>query len=396
MPDATRPAPNVTSRVAVPTHPVAGAMKRTPILLLIATLLLSLGFTTTESPVAKIYVFGDLLLRSNTTAGRIDIFDLRQPRTLPLLASINLPMNNDVAVVDNILYADAGRDLVLFDISNVSQIRAIDTVRGVFNQLFRMAVEEPVMMDEDNSSGGFSGCGGGCGQDVAAAEPGSADNMSSGTAGSMARFAVAGNYLYCIDYSDVIVFDIEQPLRPQLKNRVTINWQIETLFPHEGTLFVGGQRGVYLVDINDGETPRPISQFEHGRGCDPVVVEGNRAYVTLRSGTRCGDIEDQLHVIDITNLQSPRLLRSIDVDNPYGLAVRDGIVYLCDGSAGLKVIDTRDLSNPRTIGSVTGISPHDAILLDRMLVVTTSDRAIVYDITTPATPVAMGELTLRP
>jgi hypothetical protein len=376
-------------------------MKRTSLLLLVATLLLSLGFTTTGDPIAKIYVFGDLLLRSNTASGRIDIFDLRQPATLPQIGSINLAMNNDVAVVGNILYADAGRDLVLFDISNVSDIRAIDTVRGVFNQLYRMSFEEPGMGDDMVvSDGGFSGCGSGCGSD-SPTEPvarpnASSDGMeSTGKAGSLARFAIAGNYLYCIDYSDVIVFDIAMPERPQLKNRVTINWEIETLFPYENTLFVGGSRGVYLVDINDGEAPRPISQFEHGRGCDPVVVENDIAYVTLRSGTPCGDVPNQLHIIDVSNLFAPRLLKSVDVTNPYGLAVEQGIVYLCDGVGGLKIIDTRDVTNPRTVGTIPGIVPFDAILVDKKLIVTTSDRATVYDISAPATPLAMGSVELR-
>lgn len=372
-------------------------MKRTSLLLAAATLLLSLGFTTSVEQIAKIYVFGDVLLRANTAEGRIDLFDLRQPATLPQVGSISIQGNSDLAVVDGILYADAGRDLILFDISSVTNIRPIDTLRGVFNQMYRMAFEEPGVVDDMESHGGMSGCGG-CGETVVEAPTarGSSDGFTTGKAGSLARFAIAGGYLYCIDYSDVVVFDIADPLRPQLKNRVNVNWEIETLFPHEGTLFVGGRRGVYLVDITDGESPKPISQFEHGRGCDPVVVEGDRAYVTLRSGTSCGDIRDQLHVIDISNLYSPRLLKSIDVSNPYGLAVDDGIVYLCDGSAGLKIIDTRELDNARTIGTIPGISPYDAILIGTKLIVTTDDRATVYDVGSPATPMAMGSIPLRP
>jgi hypothetical protein len=367
-------------------------MKRTSLLLLALTLLMSLGFTTAEDQVSKIYVFGDYLIRSNTAAGRVDFFDLRQPATLPKLATIHVEGNNDVAVVDNIMYADAGSSMIVYDISDVTSIRAIDTIRGIFQQLYR-PVDMPVM--DDVEVGGMSGCGG-CGSDspVAAPENTGGDYSSGGTGGSLARFTIAGDYLYCIDYADVIVFKIDAPERPQLKNRVSINWEIETLFPYENTLFVGGRRGVYLVDITDGDSPVPIGEFEHGRGCDPVVVENDRAYVTLRSGTSCGDITDQLHILDVTNLRAPRLLKSVDVDNPYGLAVRDAIVYLCDGTGGLKIIDARDPQNPTTINTITGIVPHDAILLDRKLVVTTSDRAIVYDLSAP-TPAAMGSISLR-
>lgn len=376
-------------------------MKRTSLLLLAATVLMSVGFTTADDgQVAKIYVFGDLLIRSNTAAGRIDFFDLRQPSLLPKRASITVEGNNDLAVVDDILYADAGHDLVLYDISNVEDIRAIDTLHAVFEQLYRPDFsrnEEWTFDDASSSTGGMAGCGG-CGSDAPVAAPtmaerGVADN--SGVAGSLSRFAVAGDYLYCIDYSEVMAFDIEQPSRPQLKGRTTINWEIETLFPHGSTLFVGGQRGVYLVDISEGDSPRMISEFEHGRGCDPVVVEGDRAYVTLRSGTRCGEVEDQLHILDVSNLYQPRLLKSVDVNGPFGLAVQDGIVYLCDGNAGLKVIDAREPATARIIHEISDIAPHDAIALGGQLVVTTADRAIVYDIGGSGTPSALGSISLR-
>ncbi|MBC8144840.1 MAG: hypothetical protein H7X80_04585 [bacterium] len=365
-------------------------MKRTSFILLGATLLLSLGFTTNNAPVSKIYVFGDLLIRSNTTAGRIEFFDLRRPSLLPKLATIVVHDNSDVAVVDNIMYADAGKDLILFDISDIANVRAIDTIHSVFTQMRGRMFENELWVEDGVTSTGMSGCGGCMETPVAVDAPA---NMESGSSGSLARFAVSNGYLYCIDNSNVIVFDITQTRRPQMKNSVYVNWEIETLFPYKNTLFVGGQRGVYLVDITDGDTPTPLSEFEHGRGCDPVVVEDNRAYVTLRSGTRCGDIEDQLHILDVSNLRSPRLLKSFDVASPYGLAVRDGIVYLCDGPAGLKVIDTRDVNNPQVVAQITNIEPYDVILLEQHMVVTTRDRAIVYELASKV-PGALGSISL--
>jgi hypothetical protein len=373
-------------------------MKRSSILLLAATLVMSLGFTTTEDQIAKIYVYGDLLIRSNTADGLIEFFDLGTPATLPQLGAIRVTGNNDVAVVDEVMYADAGNDLIVYDISDVANIRALDTIHGVFRQLHGFMRDDVVPMGMSEDTGGMSGCSG-CGSDVMTS-PAMSDSRSggaegAGTAGSLARFAVAGEYLYCLDYADVIVFDIELPRRPQLKNRAAINWEIETLFPYGNTLFVGGQRGVYLVDITDGDNPTPISQFEHGRGCDPVVVENDIAYVTLRSGTRCGDIEDQLHILDVSNLQHPTLITSVNVDGPYGLAVRNGVVYLCDGTSGVKIIDASDPRNPRTIGRIEGIVAHDAILLQRMLIVTTPERAIIYALSDDAAPREQGSIDLR-
>ncbi|MBK8279937.1 MAG: hypothetical protein IPK94_07395 [Saprospiraceae bacterium] len=53
-----------------------------------------------------------------------------------------------------------------------------------------------------------------------------------------------------------------------------------------------------------------LSTFSHARACDPVYVEGDIAYITLRNGTRCENFTNELDVVDITNITSPRLIKN--------------------------------------------------------------------------------------
>jgi hypothetical protein len=104
--------------------------------------------------------------------------------------------------------------------------------------------------------------------------------------------------------------------------------------------------------------------------CDPVVVKGNYAYVTVRSGRTCGGEINQLDVVDITNLSSPFIARSYNMHNPHGLGVDGNLLFICDGTVGLKVFNN---TNPLEVGDhlmhqfqniqATDIIPHNNIAI---------------------------------
>lgn len=370
-------------------------MKRTQLLIGLLPLLLAVGFTrytSTGDQIAKIYVAGNLLFRSNPATRHIDIFDLTNPATLGRKARISIEGNNDIAVVGDVLYADHFNDLVIYDISNVWDPRPLDTIRSVFQQTtgwVRMPVDNQVPME----SHGFSGCG--CAQEnvVSAPQTSGGDYGGSGQAGSMSRFAIVGDHLYCVDASNLVVFDISQPARPQLKNSAPLGWQIETIFPMGNKLFVGGQNGMYIVDASDPDAPYPLSQFQHGRACDPVVAEDNRAYVTLRNGSPCGPTDNEMLIIDVSNLRNPVLLGRVPLTNPYGLAVRNRLIYLCDGTGGLKVIDgSNPTAVPAPLKVISGLTPYDAILRGTILIVTAQDRVHIFDVSNATNPVEVSAL----
>jgi hypothetical protein len=73
-----------------------------------------------------------------------------------------------------------------------------------------------------------------------------------------------------------------------------------------------------------------------------VVVEGDYAYVTLRTGTRCFGNVNRLDIIDISNLSSPKEVKTYDMTNPHGLGIDNDILFLCDGEAGLKIYNAAD------------------------------------------------------
>jgi hypothetical protein len=153
--------------------------------------------------------------------------------------------------------------------------------------------------------------------------------------------------------------------------------EFETLFRQKDYLFVGSTSGMYVVDAADEFNPHFISGFSHATACDPVVVSGNTAYITVRGGSSCGAIEDQVNVIDVTDIANPALLSTTLLDHPYGLGIKDSILYVCCGTGGLKVYDASNSMNLILENSYDGHFT-DVIPMSTHLIAVGSDKIIQY------------------
>jgi hypothetical protein len=124
---------------------------------------------------------------------------------------------------------------------------------------------------------------------------------------------------------------------------------------------------MYIYDLSTPASPEFVSEFQHGTACDPVVVDGDYAYVTLRGGNNCGATESGLFIVDISNIANPVLAKSYGLDEPYGLGVKDEKLFVCDGSSGLRVYDKTDINDLRELNHFTDIITYDVIPLEDLL-----------------------------
>lgn len=216
-------------------------------------------------------------------------------------------------------------------------------------------------------------CGGG-GADGTGASAG-----DTGTAGSMSRFAIVDDYLYTIVGSSLQIFDISTPSRPAPWAKVRVGFNIETLFSYQSYLYVGASDGVYIYENSNPEFPEYVSLFRHFRGCDPVVVQGNYAYVTLRGGGFCWGFANQLDVIDISVPSQPVLVKSYPMQGPQGLGIDGNLLFVCDGTAGLKVFDAMDPLQLQPLQTIPDIDCYDVIPQQQNLVVSDDLGILQYN-----------------
>jgi hypothetical protein len=138
---------------------------------------------------------------------------------------------------------------------------------------------------------------------------------------------------------------------------------------------------MFLYDVTNPFAINQLSTFQHVRSCDPVVVEGNYAYVTLRSGTSCGGFTNQLDVVNVENKELPALVKSYPMTNPKGLGIDNGILFVCDGPDGLKVYDASDVNkiDEHMISHFENIKTYDVIPYNGLLFMVGENGFYQYD-----------------
>ena len=157
-------------------------------------------------------------------------------------------------------------------------------------------------------------------------------------------------------------------------NRVAkrrLGFGVETIFPYRTNLFIGTQTGMYIYDISQANSPQRVSVYSHILSCDPVVAQGNYAYVTLRSGSTCRNTAaNTLDVIDISNLASPKLLKSYPMKNPRGLGADGNWLFVGEGDYGLKIMDISNPLDVRQVQYFDSTKTYDVIPTQKRLIVT--------------------------
>ncbi len=333
----------------------------------------------------KLYYYEGYLLINEISEG-LHVINNEDPENPVIEAFIPIPGNVDMAVRDNILFADNYMDIVSIDISDPLNPILIDRQEDVYNGYyfqegrgFHIGYNETEITTElectdpnwgngwflqgdilfANEAFDTSGAGGGFPATV-------------GTGGSFARFTLAKDHLYVVDQSTLYTFNVESGT-PSLVSDFNVGWGVETIFPYGDNLFIGSTTGMFIYSILEPSSPMFRSQFIHANACDPVFVDGNKAYVTLRNGNNCQNFTNQLEVLDVTDIFSPKLIATHQMENPHGLSKIENKLLICEGKYGLKTFDASNDMEIRSniLNHIEDIHAYDviALSLDHVLVI---------------------------
>lgn len=346
----------------------------------------------------KIFMYGNYIFLNEVDKG-VHIIDNSNPASPVVKAFINIPGNLDIAVKGNTMYADLYADMVVVDITNPLQANFVKHINKVFpdrqytngfvpdsNKIIVDWIKKDTTVDINSSP-----CRR-CMYDMIAlssSQSGGTFNTGAaptvGIAGSMARFSIVNNYLYTVNNSQLTSFNIATANNPVKTANQTVGWNIETIYPFSNKLFIGSMTGMFIYDITNPATPVAQGQFTHVRSCDPVIADGNYAYVTLRGGTACGSINNQLDVVNINNVMSPSIAKTYPMTNPHGLTKDNNLLFICDGKDGLEMYDA---ANPLAIvlkKQLPDMETYDAIAFNGNLLVVAKDGLYQYGYSYPAT-----------
>ncbi|MBK9489106.1 MAG: hypothetical protein IPO07_10080 [Haliscomenobacter sp.] len=356
----------------------------------------------------KIYVYEGYLIINEPEQG-LHIIDNRNPKSPVPVSFVPIPGNIDMAIRNNILYADSWVDLVMFNIEDPANPKfagrvqdafpnfGVDPVLGITVTYKASEVTESIPSCDQGGIVFFRGqelwmqsadaavrfsSNAGSGSKVGA--PG---GTTVGVGGSTARFTITENHLYTVDNANLRVFNLLNATEPKLANTLNIGWDIETIYPYDNKLFIGGMSGMRIYDATDPESPKFLSNFQHARACDPVVAQGNRAYVTLREGTVCEGFNNQLDVLDITDVTQPKLIKTYPLHRPIGLSITGEILMICESDQGLKVFNAKDdlTIDKNLLQHLDEFDAFDIIALEKesLAIITGKNGIYQYDYSNP-------------
>jgi hypothetical protein len=335
----------------------------------------------------------------------IHVYDNSDPASPVKKGFVKLPGVVDMSVSGNIMYADSYVDLVVLDVQNIENIHEVgritdilpytvpaantdfpatyvDKDKGVVLGWELKTIKERIdnnpapypypiyygpgtyFLDRINSLGASSGLSG----------------SGVGIGGSMARFGIKDNALYLVDKNSLKIFNITNKTSPLKVNDVYPGWNVETMFLQGNRMFLGTTTGMAIFDISNPYSPSSLTFFTHARSCDPVIVDDTLAYITLRTGTNCGGIQNVLDVVSIKDITKPALVISYFMNSPHGLGKSGDLLFICDGSAGLKVYNAADprLISGNLIYTYPNIQAFDAIPIGNVLVLIGDDGLYQY------------------
>ncbi len=347
--------------------------------------------------IGKMVIYGNYIFINELQKG-IHIIDNSNPASPMNKAFITIPGCENFAIKDNILYTDCFTDLMAIDITNPAAVVYKNFIKNIFPErryvngftlyddqvIVDWKVKDTTVNIDVQEGQGMWTRNGYLTPGIAYSSALSSSTPSIGITGSTSKYAIINNYLYALNTYQVKAVNISNNIAPKLDTSINIAGGLETIFPFQDKLFIGSQSGMFIYSIANGASPVKLGEFKHARLCDPVIADGNTAYVTLKSSTNantiCQGFSNQLDVVDITALPQTKLIKTYNLTHPYGLSKDGKLLFICDGDAGLKIFDASNNSNLQLLQTIaTGAETLDVIALNGIAYVTAKDGLYQYD-----------------
>jgi len=163
-------------------------------------------------------------------------------------------------------------------------------------------------------------------------------SATEGLSGDFSRTLIVGDFLYAVDQTSVLTYDISNRDEPQKIGQSDVGLALETIYHHEGNLFIGSRRGMYIYTISRNGTPVKRGDFDYSslpnsvvEPCDPVVAENSTAYASLYTGDDttdgCGRAADYqtIVVLDVSNIATEVI--QYDYTDPSNILELSRLVY---------------------------------------------------------------------
>lgn len=236
-----------------------------------------------------------------------------------------------------------------------------------------------------------------CSKEDNAAKSGSTKN------GSLSRVISIGNFIYAVDDNHLITINASDPTNLSISNNVSLGANIQTIYHHNGSLFIGSATQMYIYNIqNNPAAPSLTSSYTYPiliEPRDPILAMDSVTYSTSTSTAGSG----VFRVFDSRDLSNLVLLEENLLQTPRGMDVSGNYLYLCNGSYGIRIYSITDPFHPTlesiidenntlTNGEMGNNDYYDVIAENGQLFCYTKGALLNYNISQPGLPVYLNKI----
>ncbi|RKX70640.1 hypothetical protein DRP53_04395 [candidate division WOR-3 bacterium] len=202
------------------------------------------------------------------------------------------------------------------------------------------------------------------------------------TDGSAADVVWSNNYLYCADnQAGLAILDVSDSSLPDLKSTLPLPSAVAIAYKSPNLYVADESDTLFVIDVSD-----PTNPTRKGSWAAPDVVLDVVRYKDKYVVCACK--ADGIFVLDISSA-NPQQVGSYDTPGQaYALFVRDTLLYVADGTRGLRIISLADPANPKEIGSCdpTGIAKGIGVVGDYAYLCNGGLGISVIDVSDPQNP----------
>ncbi|MEO0468841.1 MAG: hypothetical protein AAF206_04405 [Bacteroidota bacterium] len=218
--------------------------------------------------------------------------------------------------------------------------------------------------------------------------------------GSMSCITMKGDYLYAINGEGLLSFRARITDLPVEFISGQPVPEVETIWEQGEYLYMGTKRGMFIYSLEDRSKPLYESFVPHIRARDPVVVQGDYAYVTTRAEQGIRRSRNELIINNVADVSNPFQVKRIPLSQPRGLSVKGKSLAVCEGTDGIRFFLLTDPGTPKEVAHFS--FPNEELLVYEVIhhpklpiaIVSTDVCWIVYDLSQIAAPKELTRFTL--
>ncbi|MBN1107756.1 MAG: hypothetical protein JXR66_03800 [Bacteroidales bacterium] len=353
-----------------------------------------------ENP-GKVYFTDDYIFIIEELKG-IHIYENSNPSEPVKKTFVKIPGVDDVAVSGTRLYANSYTDLVILDIQDVENTVLLGrreslfayTLPSVDNNLPRAYFDKTKgivtgwevktikekengydyfinHIDQETFNRKINPAGASYGK----------NGDGTGSGGTLPRFVISGKNMLVFGEYYSQVYTITDLLNPYTSGTEFYAYEVRTISVSDDKLLLGSTYASYFADLSLPLSSQLPGYFYMAVCCNPVIVCDTLLFLTSRSGTDCNNDSNILRVVGIGDINNPHILSSYTMSNPLGLAKVGEMLFVCDGTDGLRIYDASDplTLNENLLKTYPGILAYNALIINDILVLFTNDAIFQYD-----------------